>query len=99
MKRVQNLWDCVERESARRRIPRMNVANPISVTVADARRLSGLGNTKLWQLIANGQLTTVRVGRRRLILYASLLELLGCKTEELAKGRTPGRRVRAGSAS
>jgi hypothetical protein len=49
---------------------------PITVTVADAKRLSGLGHTKLWELIGSGVLETVRVGRRRLVIYASLCRLL-----------------------
>jgi hypothetical protein len=49
---------------------------PITVTVAEAKRLSGLGHTKLWELIGSGVLETVRVGRRRLVIYASLCRLL-----------------------
>jgi hypothetical protein len=49
---------------------------PITVTVAEAKRLSGLGHTKLWELIGSGVLGTVRVGRRRLVIYASLCRLL-----------------------
>jgi excisionase family DNA binding protein len=49
---------------------------PITVTVPHARELSGLGNTKIWELISSGELQAVRVGRRRLVLYASLEKLL-----------------------
>jgi len=51
-------------------------AKPLSVTVATARKLSGLGNTTLWRLIKQRQLETVRVGRRTLITYRSLEALL-----------------------
>ena len=50
---------------------------PITVTIKTAKALSGLGNTKIWQEIKAGRLKTVSVGRRRLVLYHSLLELLG----------------------
>ena len=52
---------------------------PISVTVKTARRLTGLGNTKIYELIKQQKLKTVAVGRRRLILYRSLEELIGVK--------------------
>jgi hypothetical protein len=51
-------------------------AQPITVTVARAQALSGLGPTKIWQLIASGALQTVSVGRRRLVTYESLQRLL-----------------------
>jgi len=51
-------------------------ARPLTVTVAMARKISGLGNTTIWALIKNGQLESTSVGRRRLIVYASLERLL-----------------------
>jgi hypothetical protein len=54
-------------------------AKPLTVTIATARRLSGLGYTKLWQLIKDRKLETVSVGRRRLVVYASLERLLSPK--------------------
>jgi hypothetical protein len=51
-------------------------APPITITIGVARRLSGLGYTTIWKLIGEGTLQTVHVGRRRLILYDSLLRLL-----------------------
>jgi excisionase family DNA binding protein len=51
-------------------------AKPLSVTVATARNLSGLGNTTIWALIKDGRLATVHVGRRTLITFASLERLL-----------------------
>ena len=49
---------------------------PIAVTVPTARKISGLGNSTIWKLIAEGRLDTVRIGRRRLVLYRSLEKLL-----------------------
>jgi hypothetical protein len=49
---------------------------PITVTVADAKKLSGLGNTTIWALIKAKRLQTVSVGRRRLIIFSSLEAVL-----------------------
>ena len=49
---------------------------PLTVTVAMARKISGLGNTTIWALIKKHDLETVCVGRRRLIVYRSLERLL-----------------------
>jgi excisionase family DNA binding protein len=49
---------------------------PITVTIPNAREISGLGVSTLWKLISEGRLDTVSVGRRRLILYDSLEKLL-----------------------
>ena len=49
---------------------------PLAVRVADATRLTGIGKTKLFELIADGTLETTSVGRRRLILYRSLRQLI-----------------------
>jgi hypothetical protein len=49
---------------------------PLTVTVAMARDISGLGNTTLWALIKSGRLESTCVGRRRLIVYCSLEKLL-----------------------
>jgi excisionase family DNA binding protein len=51
-------------------------AKPITVTVATAKRLSGLGNTTIWSLIKAGKLEAVRIGRRTLVTFSSLEALL-----------------------
>jgi excisionase family DNA binding protein len=52
---------------------------PLTVTVEMARKISGLGNTTIWELIKNKKLESTNVGRRRLILYSSLENLLSPK--------------------
>jgi len=47
-------------------------AKPLTVTIAAAKHLSGLGNTTIWALIKNQTLETVHVGRRTLITFHSL---------------------------
>jgi hypothetical protein len=54
---------------------------PLTVTVTTARKLSGLGNTKIWELIKTHKLKTVSIGRRRLIVFASLEHLLSPEAE------------------
>lgn len=44
----------------------------ITVTVKDACQMSGLGKTKLYELIGNGTIETTTIGRRRLINVDSL---------------------------
>ena len=63
-------------------------AKPLSLTVATAKKLSGLGNTTPWRLIKERQLETVHVGRRTLITYRSLEALL---TPRLALQARPRR--------
>jgi len=41
---------------------------PLTVTVAMARKITGLGATTIWALIKKHDLKTVCVGRRRLIV-------------------------------
>ena len=58
-------------------------AKPLTVTVATAKRLSGLGNTTIWALIKDQTLETVHVGRRTLITFRSLEALLApCLTSQ-----------------
>jgi len=61
----------------------------ITVTLKQANEVSGLSNRKLYDLIAQQKLKSITVGRRRLILYKSLEELL--TTQSLENGRPPGR--------
>jgi excisionase family DNA binding protein len=59
------------------RPPSSNSLEPLAVTVRQACEASNLGPTTIWKLIGTGALATVRIGRRRLVLYASLKALLG----------------------
>ncbi|MDB5713030.1 MAG: putative excisionase [Sphingomonadales bacterium] len=44
--------------------------------------LGGIGKTKLDELIAKGQLETVRIGTRRLVKIASVKRLAGIATDQ-----------------
>lgn len=45
---------------------------PILVTVQDAADLLGIGRTKLYELILNGEIRTVTIGRARRVPVAAL---------------------------
>lgn len=49
---------------------------PIAYTVADACRVSTIGKTRLYQLIAEGKLEARKIGKRTLILASSLRQLI-----------------------
>ena len=50
--------------------------DPVTVTVADARKALGLGTTKIYELIAEKKLAVVKIGRRTLIKTSSIRELV-----------------------
>lgn len=49
---------------------------PLTVTVQKTRELTGLGSTKIFEMLASGQLTRVKVGRRTLITTESIRALI-----------------------
>lgn len=49
---------------------------PLALTVADAVRLIGVGKTTIYRLIAQGRLSSIKIGRRKLVLMASVHELM-----------------------
>jgi hypothetical protein len=64
---------------------------PLTVTVAAASKLSGLGNTTLWNLIKQRTLERIRVGRRTLVTYRSLESLLSPSPTSQPQPRRRGR--------
>ena len=51
-------------------------AHRLSCTVAEACAATGLGRTKLYELIGAGSVATTLIGRRRLVSVKSLLHLI-----------------------
>lgn len=49
---------------------------PLAYTVADACRVTTIGKTRLYQLIAEGKLEVRKIGKRTLIPAASLRALI-----------------------
>ena len=54
------------------RSSRPTTQSPICVRVTCAMSILGIGKTKLYELLAEGELEAIRVGRRRLILQESI---------------------------
>jgi excisionase family DNA binding protein len=48
----------------------------LAVSVSDACRLIGIGRTKVYELIKEGRLQTVKLGRRTVIKVDSIRSLL-----------------------
>ncbi|MBV9825861.1 MAG: helix-turn-helix domain-containing protein [Alphaproteobacteria bacterium] len=49
---------------------------PLTVPVKKACEIVGVGNTTMYDLIKSGRVKTSTIGRRRLVLYSSLEELV-----------------------
>ena len=49
---------------------------PISATIDDTCKITGLGRSTVYELIKQGKLKAVAVGRRRLVLYSSIEALI-----------------------
>jgi len=45
---------------------------PLLLSIADAKRVAGLGRTKLYDLIGSGDVVAKKAGRRTLVCAASL---------------------------
>jgi len=55
-------------------------AQKLTCTINEACEMTGLGRTKLYELIGDGHLATTTIGRRRLVVVRSLLSLLESNT-------------------
>ncbi len=61
----------------RRHRPRLLASpKPLAVSISDTSQLTGLGTSMIYLLIGAGRLKTVAIGRRRLVIYASIETLL-----------------------
>ena len=52
------------------------VAERLAVSPAEAARLAGVGRTTIYEAIGSGALRSLKIGKRRLILIASIMEWL-----------------------
>lgn len=57
-------------------VPQRQEVEPLAYSVADARRLIGIGKTKTFELLANGRLERTKVGRRTLVTAQSIRTLI-----------------------
>jgi excisionase family DNA binding protein len=60
-------------------------AQRFTCTINEACEVTGLGRTKLYELIGAGHIVTTAVGRRRLVVVRSLLSFLESKVAVTAK--------------
>ena len=54
---------------------------PITVRIKDACRMTGIGRSKLYLLIAEGAIETIKVGSMTLVPVASLEAFLGSRKD------------------
>ena len=57
----------------------------LTCTIAEACDATGLGRTKLYELIGAGKIATTSVGRRRLVIVRSLQELVDADALEAGR--------------
>lgn len=50
--------------------------DPVTVTIDGAKKALGIGTTKIYELIADGRLRTVKLGRRTLVRTDSIRDLV-----------------------
>jgi hypothetical protein len=64
--------------------------DPLTITVKEAERLSSLGHTLITKAITSVEIETTRVGRRRLVIYASFMAwLMARRAEPPRRGPAP----------
>jgi excisionase family DNA binding protein len=49
---------------------------PLAISITEALDLSGLGKTTIYGLLKQNMIESIRVGRRRLIIFSSLKSFL-----------------------
>lgn len=64
-------------EPMRSGLRRLPFAQRLTCTIAEACEATGLGRTKIYELIGDGRVATTTIGRRRLVIVQSLLVLVG----------------------
>jgi len=57
-------------------LARNAISTPLAVRVRDACRLTGIGRSKLYELIAAGEIRTIKVGSITLVPFAALQQFL-----------------------
>ena len=52
--------------------PTTSPLHPLAVGPNDAAKLIGIGHSKFWQILARGEIPSIKVNNRRLILVSDL---------------------------
>jgi excisionase family DNA binding protein len=71
-------------------MPIIPFAERLSCTIEEACQATGLGRTKLYEMMDAGQVETFHVGKRRLVLVPSLLQLANSRIEPPDQGPEAG---------
>jgi excisionase family DNA binding protein len=50
--------------------------NPLLYSISDASTALGIGRTKIYEMLANGELSSVQIGTRRLVKAESMRALV-----------------------
>jgi hypothetical protein len=48
----------------------------LTVSVKRAREILDIGNTKIWEMIGDGRLKTIKLDGKRLVIYASIRKII-----------------------
>jgi excisionase family DNA binding protein len=59
---------------------------PLAVDIPEACRLTGLGRSKLYELLSAGDIPSVKIGKRRVVPVASLRQWLAKLSNSPAQG-------------
>lgn len=66
----------------------IGVERPVAISVEEAAALLGIGRTLAYHLVLTHELRSVKVGRRRLVIRASIEEYVG-RLEEARPSAVP----------
>jgi excisionase family DNA binding protein len=77
---------CGGTQTDKRAMDTIPFAHRLSCTVDEACAATGLGRTKLYELIAAGSVATTLIGRRRLVSVKSLLHLIAPEPSTQIRG-------------
>ncbi|MEE4210979.1 MAG: helix-turn-helix domain-containing protein [Parvularcula sp.] len=64
---------------------------PVSISIAETQKVTGLGRTTIHRLINSGQLDRVKVGTRTLITFASVKRLITPQAGRIGLDEKPNR--------
>ncbi len=59
------------------------VREPITVRIREACRITGIGRSKLYELIAEGEIETIKVGAMTLVPVAGLRAFIEARRERM----------------
>lgn len=62
-------------------LPAYRPLAPRAYGVTDTSRITGLGRTKIYELLASGDLKSIKIGAKRLILAESIDRLFASRAE------------------